>query len=92
MSKSKDDSFLKNMFVTQTKGFIDISLKRELWQEISNELNGNFKICHDSGTVLEILKISIPHKNCEINLSESDTQPLKFEISFSSEFDFELII
>jgi len=92
MNEKKDDDYLKQVFVTQTKGFIDISLKRELWKEISDEFKGKFKISHTSGNVLEILRINIPYKNWEIRLSESDTRPLKFEISFKSEIDYELII
>jgi hypothetical protein len=92
MKEKKDDSYLKQVFVTQTRGFIDISLKRELWQTISDEFNGKFKISRTSGNVLEILRISIPYKNWEIRLSESDTRPLKFEISFKSVIDYELVI
>ncbi|HCT30951.1 MAG TPA: hypothetical protein DIW31_09510 [Bacteroidales bacterium] len=92
MKEEKNDDYLKQVFVTQTKGFIDISLKRELWQDVSNEFNGKFIISHTSGNVLEILKINIPYKNWEIKLSESDTRPLKFEITFNSGIDYELII
>ncbi len=92
MSVKKDDKYLKLPFATQTKGYIDVSQKRELWQEIGNEFKGKFIIGHNSGNELEILKISIPYKNWEIILSESDTRPLKFEISFTSEIDYELII
>ena len=92
MNEKKDDSYLKKVIVTQTMGFIDISQKRKLWQEISDEFKGKFKISHTSGNVLEILRICIPYKNWEIKLSESDTKPLKFEISFKSEIDYELII
>lgn len=92
MDKKKDDDYLKHVYVTQTKGYIDISLKSGLWQEVSNEFNGKFVVSHTPGNVLEILKICIPYKNWEINLSESDTRPLKFEISFKSEIDYELVI
>jgi hypothetical protein len=92
MVKEKDDAYLKQVFVTQTKGYNDVSLKRELWKEISNEFNGKFIISHNSGNGLEVLKIDIPYKNLEIKLSESDTQPLKFRISFISHVDYELII
>jgi len=83
---------LKQVIVTQTKGYLDVSLKRELWREISHEVNGEFKISHNSGNELEVLKIYIPYKNWEIKLSESDSRPLKFEISFRSEIDYELTI
>lgn len=92
MSEMKNDKYLKQVFVTQTKGYLDVSIKRELWQKISDEFKGKFKISRTSGNVLEILKISIPYKNWEIKISESDTRPMKFEISFISQFDYELVI
>ncbi|MEI6060855.1 MAG: hypothetical protein WCR72_09110 [Bacteroidota bacterium] len=92
MSENKDDNFLKRAFVTQTKGYLDVSLKRDVWAAISDEFKGNFTISHNSGNELEILKISIPYKNWVINLSESDTRPLKFEIPFASLFDYELVL
>ena len=51
-----------------------------------------FKISRTSGNVIEILKISIPYKNWEIKISELDTRPMEFEISFISQFDYELVI
>jgi hypothetical protein len=92
MSESKDDGSLKQALVNQTQGYIDVSLKRELWQRISNEFKGDFIVSHNSGNELEMLKISIPYKSWKINLSESDTRPLKFEVSFVSQFDYELVI
>ena len=91
MSKKKD-SFLKQSYITQTHGFLDVLPKRDLWKQIGKELNGEFKISHDSGGVLEILKLIIPYKNNVIKLSESDTRPMKFEIEFESQLDFDLTI
>jgi len=63
-----------------------------MWKEIAKELNGEFKIKFNSGHVLEIHNISIPHKKWNINISVSDSRPLKFQISFSSSQDFELLL
>ncbi|MFZ4413275.1 MAG: hypothetical protein ACOYOV_09365, partial [Bacteroidales bacterium] len=92
MKENKVNDYLKQTFVNQTKGYIDVSLKRELWQKMSNQFKGKFKISHNSGNELEILKITIPYKNWEIIISESDTRPMKFEISFVSQIEYELII
>lgn len=92
MSEKKDSENLQQLPANQTRGYLDISLKRALWQEISNEFKGKFIISHNSGNELEILKIYIPYRNWEIKLSESDTRPLKFESSFVSGTDYELII
>jgi len=63
-----------------------------MWQEIADKYSGEFKIKHNSGNELEIHEISIPHKNKKINISVSDTRPLKFQISFISNFDFKLTL
>jgi hypothetical protein len=90
-TKSKDN-ILKQIFVTQTHGFLDINSKRELFSEISKLFSGDFTIKHTISYDVEILNISIPYKNWRIEISESDTKPLKFQISFDSLQDFELII
>jgi len=73
-------------------GYTDNLPKREMWKGIAKELNGEFKIKYNSGHELEIHNISIPHKKWNINISVSDSRPLKFQISFSSSQDFKLII
>jgi hypothetical protein len=92
MSDKKKDGLLKQTFVTRTMGYLDVFQKRELWKKVSEEFNGTFKISHNSGNELEILRIFIPYKKWEIKLSESDTRPFKFEIEFKSEKNYELII
>jgi len=92
MSEKKREGYLRQVFITQTNGYINVRDKREFWQEVSNEFKGEFKISHNSGNELEILKIYIPYKNWKIKLTESDTKPLKFEISFVSDVDYKLII
>ncbi len=87
-----NDNYFKKTFVNQTHGYLDISLKRELWREVSNDFKGKFIISQTSGNEIEILKIFIPYRNFEIKLTESDTKPLKFEISFSTAKDYELLI
>ena len=92
MSNSDNDSLLKQTFVTQTLGYKDVSIKREIWSQIGKELNGDFKIVHNSGNETEKLILTIPYYNYVIKLSESDTRPLKFEIDFDSMLDYELVM
>jgi len=73
-------------------GYTDNFSKREMWKEIAKELNGEFKIKYNSGHELEIHNILIPYKKWSINISVSDSRPLKFQISFSASQDFELIL
>ena len=90
-SKNKDNR-LKQIFVTRTHGYLDVSLKRDLFNELSKSFNGEFSMKHTSDNVLETLNISIPYKNRIIEISESDTRPLKFQILSDSLQDFELLI
>jgi len=92
MSKKEDENFLKQTFVTQTLGYKDVSSKREIWSQIGKELNGTFKVVHNSGNEIEKFDLNIPYKNYVILLSESDTRPLKFEIDFDSILNYELVL
>jgi hypothetical protein len=76
----------------QSLGFTDNFSKRKMWEEIAQEFNGEFRIAHDAGGALEIHRITIPYKKWKLSISVSDSRPLKFEISFSSSQDFELIL
>lgn len=92
MSKNDNDSFLKRAFVTRTNGYTDIFSKRDLWAQIAKDFDGKFRVSHTSGNELEIHRIYINYKNWEIVLSESDSRPLRFEIMFATEVDFDLVI
>jgi len=90
MSKRKDRD--KSILKEPSYGYTDNFPKREMWREIAKELSGEFKINHNSGNELEIHTVSIPYKNRNITVSVSDSRPLKFEISFLSSRDFNLIL
>jgi hypothetical protein len=92
MNKEKEDNIIQTVIYGPSLGYTDNFPKRAMWEEIIKEFNGEFKIKHDSGNVLEIHNISIPHKKWHINISVSDSRPLKLNISFSSNLDFELIL
>ena len=88
MTKEKDENIIKG----PSLGYTDNFPKREMWKEIAEEFNGEFKIKYNSGHEIEIHNISIPYKKWNIKISVSDSRPLKFQISFSSSQDFELIL
>lgn len=90
MSKEKDKS--QKISKGPSLGYTDNSPKRQMWKEIVKGQNGEFKIKFNSGHELEIHNISIPHKKWNINITVSDTRPLKFSIAFSSLQDFKLTI
>jgi hypothetical protein len=92
MTSKNKDNLLKQTFVTRTLGYLDVSLKRDLFNELSKSFNGEFVVKNTSDKVLETLNISIPYKNRIIEISESDTRPLKFQVFSDSLQDFELLI
>jgi hypothetical protein len=87
-TENKRQSFGKG----PTLGFTDNFPNREMWKSIATELGGKFEIKHDSGYALESHHISIPHKVWEMKITVSDSQPLKFQISFRSPVDFNLTV
>ncbi len=92
MSDNNQDGLIKSTFVTQTHGYIDVSLKQDIWQKVADDFKGIFKVSHNSGNELEMLSLAIPYKHWVIKLSESDTKPLKFEIDFTCLLDYELVL
>ena len=92
MTKEKEENKNQPIIKGPSLGYTDNFPKREMWKEIAKELNGEFKIKHNSGNELEIHNISIPYKKWNIKISVSDTRPLKFQISFSASQNFELIL
>ena len=92
MSKKKDENVIRTIIKGPSLGYTDNFSKRQMWKEIAKELNGEFTIKYNSGHELEIHNISIPYKKWDIKISVSDSRPLKFQISFSSSQDFELIL
>ena len=73
-----------------TLGLTDVSVKREMWKEIADEMNGEFHIRMTSSHDIEMHNISIPYKKWKIEISVSDTRPLKFHVQFTSRQLFEL--
>ncbi len=86
--KNKTETIIKG----PSYGFTDNFPEREMWKEIAKELNGDFKIKHNSGHEIEIHNVTIPYKKWKINISVSDAKPLKFQISFSASLNFKLIL
>ena len=75
-----------------SRGYTDVFPKREMWQEIAKELNGEFHIRLSSDNSYEMHLIEIPHENRKIEISVSDSKPLKFYILFELHQEFELYI
>ena len=73
-------------------GYTDNYPKRQMWEDIAKELNGEFKVKHTASRDIEIHNISIPHKKWNLEISVSDSKPLKFQASFVSHQDFVLLL
>lgn len=88
--KRESDSFLKQAFVTQTKGFIDVSKKRQFWADFAEQTNGLFKVKQTVSRDLKLFNLKIPMKNGFTEFMESDTHPLKVicEIDSSKQIEF----
>jgi len=92
MDKKKEDSSLIKSVINSTNGYLDIFPKRRLWKQISKDFNGEFKVFHTAGKIIEALSLHIPYEKYEIVMTESDTRPLRFEISFNKKLDYNLTI
>lgn len=90
--KKNNDGLFKQMYVTQSWGFIDISQKRSYWIELANDLNGVFKVKHTIARDLELLFLQIPYQNIIIEFTESDTHPLKISCILKANQQFEFSI
>ena len=92
MEKDSNENTLEKISKGPSLGFTDNFPKRQMWKELAKEFKGEYKIKHSSGYGLEIHHVSIPYKKWNIEITVSDTQPLKFQMSFSSLQNFELTI
>jgi hypothetical protein len=92
MKSDQDKTKKKTILKGPSLGFADNLPRRQVWKEIADEYNGEFKIKHTPGGDLEMHYISIPHKNWKIEISISDSRPLKFQMSFVPSLDFSFTI
>lgn len=86
------ESLFRQMYVTRTLGFIDISKKRLFWSELANDLNGILKTKQTISKDLELLCLQVPYQEFSIDFTESDTHPLKISctIKVKQKFEFSL--
>jgi hypothetical protein len=70
----------------------DVLAKKELWKEIAKKLNGEFKIKQTISRDISTLILEIPYKNQMVVFTESDTRPLRSEITMDLKTKFELSI
>jgi hypothetical protein len=90
-NKKKESTF-KQMFITRTQGFIDISKKRDFWKELANEYKGTLTVKQTVAKDLKILVLKIPYKKYLVEFTESDTHPLKITCKLNVNQKFEFFI
>ncbi len=86
------ESLFRQMFITRTLGFIDISKKRYFWEDLAKEFNGTFRNKQTVSKDLERLILEIPYKQYLIEFTESDTHPLKINCKLKANHKFEFAI
>jgi len=94
MSQSKNDNeinMFKELFI-KDQTYKDVIKKIEVWQELESAYSGKLKIKRTRTDHLITLILNVPYKDHEIILTESDTKPLKFEVEFQLNTDFEFVL
>jgi hypothetical protein len=92
MDMTSDENNNRPFVNSPSLGISDNFPNRAMWEDIAKKFDGKFNIKHTSGNVFEMHTVTIPHKKWNIDITVSDTRPLKFQASFSSLIDFELVI
>lgn len=92
MEETEENIIQKILKGGRTYGITDNYPKRKLWEEIANDLDGEFKVSFTAAHDVEIHNITLPYKEWKISISVSDTRPLKFNITFKSNQNFELSV
>ena len=88
----KKENIFKQMFITRTQGFIDISKKRNFWKDLANDFDGVFNVKHTVSKDLETLTLKIPYKQYLVEFTESDTHPLKVNCKLNVNYKFDFFI
>jgi len=91
-SKKIGGNFLKQAFVTQTKGFADVSQKKSLWSDFAEKTGGVFETKHTVANDLSLFHLTIPLENGAIEFMESDTHPFKVICETDSDKQVEFMI
>lgn len=90
-TKDGDVNIREEIFI---KGQIykDVFSKKELWKDLAELYDGEFKIKQTISKDINSLQLEIPYKNYIIVLTETDTKPLKFEteLKLNRKFEFNI--
>lgn len=90
--KKPTDNLLKHFFVTQTKGFVDVSQKKMFWSEFAEKTGGVFKAEQTVSRDLTSFNLIVKVETGQLEFMESDTHPLKVLCAINSDIEVEFAI
>ena len=90
--KKPTDNLLKQIFVTQTKGFVDVSQKKLCWSNFAEQIGGVFKVKQTVSRDLTSFNLIVQVENGQLEFTESDTHPLKVVCVINSDKQVEFAI
>ena len=90
--KKPTDNLLKQIFVTQTKGFVDVSQKKLFWSDFAKKTGGVFKVKQTVSRDLTSFNLIVQVENGQLEFIESDTHPLKVVCVINSDKKVEFAI
>lgn len=90
--KKPTEKLLKQIFVTQTKGFVDVSQKKLFWTDFAEQKGGVFKVKQTVSRDLTSFNLIVQLENGQLEFTESDTHPLKVVCVINSDKQVEFAI
>jgi hypothetical protein len=90
-SNNNEINMFKELFI-KDQTYKDVIKKIEVWQDLESTYTGKLRIKRTRTDHLITLILNVPYKDHEIILTESDTKPLKFEVEFQLNIDFEFVL
>jgi hypothetical protein len=88
----KEESLLESYIKGPTLGYSDNFPNRNMWLELSKELNAEFKIKRNSGQELETHILRVPYKKWKLIFSVSDSRPWKCHAEFKISQEFNMTL
>jgi hypothetical protein len=89
---SDKKSILKQLITGPTQGYGTTRPDREMWKDVAKAVGGEFKLVFTKSRDIEIHRITVPHKKWELEISVSESRPMKVKAYFEFSQELEMII
>jgi len=86
------NNLLKQIFVTQTKGYVDVLQKKLFWSDFAEQTGGVFTVKQTVSRDLTSFNLIVNIENGQLEFIESDTHPLKVVSIINSDKQVEFAI